>query len=297
MAGRHLVWQGKGVKCQHFTGAGLLDMLSRQHAGAPGAPAFLIAGLTSGDDSGGLDGEIYPTLAHLPGANEDARAGGGSAIPVNVKLGDVAVARFRGRKAAEDGKVLAEADARAARGRAEDQDVRGRSGGDTELEINRTAGVGDNEIAHGAGVETGALGWGEDRRLALKSERGIDFHEDQVRGEARRLTETGPAVGSTDIGRPRGALGIGECAPQGPDAAKDCAVEELGGAGALADDATSAADLAIARTDADEVCASARLGYVLYLHVCCRGGGVPGPVRVSAQVTGNCRNNRADPLA
>ena len=272
-------------------------MLSRQHAGAPGAPAFLIAGLTSGDDSGGLGGKIYPTLAHLPGADEDARAGGGSAIPVNVKLGDVAVARFRGRQAAEDGKVLGEADARAARGRAEDQDVRGRSGGDTELEINRTAGVGDNEIAHGAGVETGALGWGEDRRLALKSEGGIHFREDQVRGEARRLTETGPVAGSTGVARPRGALVVGECAPQGPDAAKDCAVEELGGAGAFTNDATSAADLAVPGPNADKSPASARLGYLLYLHICCQGGGVPGPVRVRAQAVGVSRGTRADSWA
>ena len=271
-------------------------MLSRHDAGGPGAPAFRIAGLTSGDDGGGLDGEIHPTLARLPGADEDARVGGGSAIPVNVELGDVAVARFRGRQAAEDGKVLGEADARAARGRAEDQDVRGRSGGDTELEINRTAGVGDNEIAHGAGVETGALGWGEDRRLALKSERGIDFHEDQVRGEARRLTETGPAVGSTDIGRPRGALGIGECAPQGPDAAKDCAVEELGGAGAFTDYATSASGLAVPGPNADKGPASARLGYVEYLHMCCRGGVLPEPVNVRAQAAGGLHGHAAIPM-
>src|ERR1039458_2025623 len=267
-----------GVKCQHFTGAGLLDMLSRQHAGAPGPSAFRIAGLTSGDDSGGLDGEIYPTLAHLPGANEDARAGGGSAIPVNVKLGDVAVARFRGRKAAKNGKMLGEANARAARDRAEDQDIRDRSGRDTELELNRAAGVGDDEIARGIGVELGALGWGEDGRKALKREGGIHFHEDQVRGEARRLTETGSAAGGTGVDRPRGALLVGEGAPQGPDAAKDCAVEELGGAGAFTDYATSASGLAVPGPNADKGPASARLGYVEYLHMCCRGGVLPEPV-------------------
>src|ERR1035438_1308280 len=134
LAGRCLAGLGRRTVCRHLTGAGLSDMLSRHDAGGPGAPAFRIAGLTSGDDGGGLDGEIHPTLARLPGADEDARVGGGSAIPVNVELGDVAVARFRGRQAAEDGKVLGEADARAARGRAEDQDVRGRSGRETEVE-------------------------------------------------------------------------------------------------------------------------------------------------------------------
>src|ERR1035441_6583166 len=103
-------------------------------------------------------GKSTQPLLHLPGADEDARAGRRRAIPVNVKLGDVAVARFRGGQAAEDGKVLGEADARAARGRAEDQDVRGRSGGDTELEIHRATGVADDELAHGAGVELLALG-------------------------------------------------------------------------------------------------------------------------------------------
>ena len=72
-------------------------MLSRHHAGATGAPTFLRLRLGFGDDGGGLGGEIYPAVAHLPGANEDARAGRGRTIPVNVELGDVAVARFHGR--------------------------------------------------------------------------------------------------------------------------------------------------------------------------------------------------------
>src|ERR1039457_4538892 len=136
-----------------------------------------------------------------------------------------------------------------------------------------------------------------DRRLTLKREGGIHFHEDQVRGEARRLTEAGPAVGSTGISRPRGALRVGENAPQGPDAAKDCAVEELGGAGAFTNNATSASGLAVPGPDADKRPASARLGYVLYLHKCCRGGGVPGPVRVHAQAVGVSRGTRASSWA
>src|ERR1035437_9479745 len=99
----------------------------------------LILRLRLGDDGGGLDGEIFPAVADLPGANEDARAGRGRAVSVNEELGDVAVARFRGRQAAEDGEMLGERDARAARVGAEDQDVRDRRTGDTELEINRAA--------------------------------------------------------------------------------------------------------------------------------------------------------------
>ena len=293
MAGIRLGGVSGRAGCRHLTCLECSELQCREEAGAPSVPAGLITGLTSGDDGGGLSGEISPTLAHLPGANEHARAGPGRAIPVNVELGDVAVARFRGGQAAKNGKVLGEADARAARGRAEDQDVRGRSGRDTELEINRAAGVGDDEIAHGIGVELGALGWGKDRRLTLKREGGIHFHEDQVRGEARRLTETGSAAGGTGVARPRGALVGGQGAPQGPDAAKDCAVEELGGAGAFTNNATSASGLAVPGPDADKRPASARLGYVLYLHMCCRGGGVPGPARVRAQAVGVSRGTRA----
>jgi len=101
--------------CRHLTCLECSELQCREEAGAPSVPAGLITGLTSGDDGGGLSGEISPTLAHLPGANEHARAGPGRAIPVNVELGDVAVARFRGGQAAKNGKVLGEADARAAR--------------------------------------------------------------------------------------------------------------------------------------------------------------------------------------
>jgi hypothetical protein len=51
--------------------------------------------------------------------------------------------------------------------------------------------------------------------------------------------------------------------------------------------------LAVPGPDADKRPASARLGYVLYLHMCCRGGGVPGPARVRAQAVGVSRGTRA----
>ena len=164
MAGIYLGGVSGRAGCRHLTCLECSDLQCREEAGASDVPVGLVFRLTSGDDGGGLGGEIYPTLAHLPGANEDARADRGRAVPVNVKLGDLAVARFRGRKAAKNGKVLGEGDTRAARGRAEDQDVRDRSGGDTELEFNRAAGVGDDKIARGIGVEPGALGRGKDGR-------------------------------------------------------------------------------------------------------------------------------------
>src|ERR1017187_5818246 len=96
----------------------------------------------------------------------------------------------------------------------------------------------------------------------------------------------GPAVGGTGVGPPRRALVGGQGAPQAPDAAKGCAAVDLGGAGAFANNATSPANLAVPGTNADKGPASARLGYILYLHICCQGGGVPGPARVRAQAAG-----------
>ena len=46
-----------------------------------------------GADSGGLYGEIWPTVDQLPSANEDAHAGRGHAVTVNVELGDGAPAQ------------------------------------------------------------------------------------------------------------------------------------------------------------------------------------------------------------
>src|ERR1039457_6700006 len=131
--------------------------------------------LPGGDDGGGFGGEGGPTVTLLAGGDEDARAGRGHAVPVNVELGDVAIARFGGGQAAEDGEMVDEADACAAWGRAEDYDVRGRSGRDAELEIKRAAGVGDREVAHGAGVEPGTLRRGEDGRETLSDAGGIHF--------------------------------------------------------------------------------------------------------------------------
>src|ERR1039458_1122374 len=62
-------------------------------------------GLWLGDGGGGLDGELCPAVAHLPGADEDALAGRERAVAVNVKLGDVAIARFGGRQTAKDDEV------------------------------------------------------------------------------------------------------------------------------------------------------------------------------------------------
>src|ERR1019366_3863655 len=107
----------------------------------------------------------------------------------------------------------------------------------------------------------------------------------------------GPAVGGTGVGPPRGALVGGQGAPQAPDAAKGCAAVDLGGAGAFANNATSPANLAVPGTNADKCPASARLGYVLYLHIGYRGGGVPGPIRVRAQAVGVSRGTRADSWA
>ena len=41
--------------------------------------------LRLGDDGGGLDRDISPSVAHLPGANEDSRAGRRVAIPINLE--------------------------------------------------------------------------------------------------------------------------------------------------------------------------------------------------------------------
>jgi hypothetical protein len=46
-----------------------------------------------GDDGGALSGEIYPAVEQLPGANEDAHAGRGHAVAVNIQLGDGALAQ------------------------------------------------------------------------------------------------------------------------------------------------------------------------------------------------------------
>src|ERR1035441_9911127 len=100
-----LAGQSGRAGCRHLIGLECSDLQGREEASAPGVPAGLITGLTSGDDGGGLGGEIYPALAHLPGANEDARAGRGRAVPVNVELGDVAVVRFRGGQTAKDGEM------------------------------------------------------------------------------------------------------------------------------------------------------------------------------------------------
>ena len=173
----------------------------------------LVPGLRLGDDGGGLEGGISPAVADLPGADEDARAGRGHAVPINVELGDVAVARFRGRQAAKNGEMLGEGDARAPRVGGEDKDVRGRSAGDAELEIHHAASVGDDEFGRRVGAETGTFGPGEYRLEALVGQSSIDFHEDQVAGETARLTETGPAAGVRVARRPRGALVGGEGAP------------------------------------------------------------------------------------
>ena len=98
------------------------------------APVLPILRLRLGDDGGGLDGEISPAIAHLPGANEDSRAGRRVAISVNVELPDTAVARFRGGQAAEDGEMVDERGPGAPWSCAEHQDVRSRGGGDAELD-------------------------------------------------------------------------------------------------------------------------------------------------------------------
>src|ERR1035437_3150559 len=84
------------------------------------ATCRLILRLWLGDQGGGLLGIILPAVDELPGADEDARAGRGLAVAVNVELPDVAVARFRGGQAAEDREVVGVGDARTARGSAED---------------------------------------------------------------------------------------------------------------------------------------------------------------------------------
>ena len=170
-------------------------------------------------------------------------------------------------------------------------------GGDTELEVNHTAGFGGDQVAHGIGVELVGFGPGEDGREALRRSDGIDFDEDQVGRECARLAHAGAAADVLGVDRPCGALPLGEGSPHGPDASEAGAVEDLGGAGALANHTASATELAIARADADKRPAATRLGDVEYLHIGCRDGGMSGPLRVLAPVTGNCCGTRADPLA
>src|ERR1035437_9541672 len=148
--------------------------------------------------------------------------------------------------------MLCGCDARAARVGAEDQDVCGRRTVDTQLEINRAVGVGNHEFGHRVDVEAGTLGRSERRLEALTGQSRIDFHEEQIAGETSGFTETGVAAGVLVARHPRGALVLGQGAPQGPDAAKGCPSAGLGGAGAFARNGVAATVLSIPALDADE---------------------------------------------
>ena len=178
----------------------------------------------------------------------------------------------------------------------EDKDVRGRSGGDTQFEVNHSAGVGDNEFPHRVGAESGALGRGEYRRQTLVCRGGVDLHEEQVAGKAAGLPEPGPAFDVHSRSRPRGALLVGEGAPQISDATEASASEDLGLTGGFARHSVAATDLAIAGYDADTGAELTGLRDVEYSHFDCRGGGVPGPARVNAQAVGVSRGTRASPM-
>lgn len=132
---RRLLWRAERLAWAHLTVAGTSDSLSRQHPGAPGAPASLRLGLKSGDYGGGLSGGILPAVEHLPGPDKDARPGRGDAVPRNIEISDIAVARLRSGQHAEDSEMLGERDARAARTRGEDKDARRGSTRDTQLEL------------------------------------------------------------------------------------------------------------------------------------------------------------------
>jgi len=108
------------------------------------------------------------------------------------------------------------------------------------------------------------------------------------------LPETGLAVDALGGGRPGVVLFVGEGAPEKPDAAKGFASAELGRAGGFAGHGVATTDLAIAGSDADGGADLTGLRDIEYFHIDCRGGGVPGPVRVSAQAVGDSRSTRAD---
>ena len=80
-----------------------------------------------------MSGGILPAIEHLPGPDKDARPGQGDAVPRNVEVGGIAVARLRSRQHAEDSEMLGERDARAAQTRSEDKNARRGSTGDTLL--------------------------------------------------------------------------------------------------------------------------------------------------------------------
>jgi hypothetical protein len=71
-----------------------------------------------------LSGGILPAIEHLPGPDKDTRPGRGDAVPRNVEVGDIAVARLRCGQHTEDSEMLGERDARAARTRGEDKNAR-----------------------------------------------------------------------------------------------------------------------------------------------------------------------------
>jgi hypothetical protein len=150
--------------------------------------------------------------------------------------------------------------------RTKDEDVRGWSARDAQLELYHPVDVGDNESSNRVDAELGALRRSENRRQALVNEEGIDFHKEQIAWEPAGLTETGLAASVLGIPCPRSALVLGERTPQGSDAAKLRPSKELSGRGALERNRIAATDLSVAGTDAHERALFTRLGNVEYSH-------------------------------
>ena len=259
------------------------------NSGADGAELSL----WRGDDGVGLEREIYPAVARLPRADENLRAGRRHAIPVNVELRDMAVAPFRGGQAAQHDVVVNERHPRAARGRAEHHNVRGRSRGDTELELGHAAGVGGQQLAHRVGGEGVGLGPGQDGRETLCGQSRVDFDEYQIRRQAAVLASAGAAADVVEIAGPGGLLLWAKRSPHAPNTTEAGLVEKLGRARSLSHYRATAPNLSIPSPHADKVRAGPGLGDVMYLHINCGEGGVRGPERVCAPVPGNQCSTRA----
>ena len=187
-------------------------------------------------------------------------------------------------------------DARAARGGAEDHDVLGRGAGDTELEVNVTAGIADDQLADGIHGELRPLGRVQEHGEIDCGALAIDLYEERAASERPALSQIGSAGEVRPAGYPGLALRLGEFAPVAGDTAHRHAGAHLGKGGWVLGDDVVAFDLAIAALEADRIAVFAGLWGGTCLHNLCKIGLAAAPIVSRAQATGGLPIAPASPM-
>ena len=203
----------------------------------------------------------------LAGNDKDALAGAGFAITGDVQGGNIAEAGLGEGKQAEVGDVAAFAAARAARGLAEDHNVLGEGGGDSQEDADAFLAVGDDQLADGVGGKGDRGGRVPERFEANAGAGAVDALEELLAVQGAGLVKPRGALNSGAGLVPGVALGLGEDgAPGAGEATKGAAHVRAGGGLFVGRHHKLAVALAKAAPESDNVAALPALGDVENLH-------------------------------